>query len=51
MCIRDRFRGTGGTTASAYAAGGFDSAGNNTGATEEFTGATDTETAVTLTTS
>ena len=45
------FRGTGGTTSSAYAAGGFDSSGNNTGRTEEFTGTTETITSSTLTTS
>ena len=45
------FRGTGGTTSSAYAAGGFDSAGNNTGRTEEFTGESSVLNVVTVSTS
>ena len=45
------FRGSGGTTLAAYEAGGFNPSGSNVATTEEFTGATDTETAVTLTTS
>jgi len=49
--VGQNFRGTGGTTSSAYAAGGFDSSGNNTGRTEEFTGESSALNVVTVSTS
>ena len=37
---QNAFRGTGGTSTATYAGGGYDSAGNNVGTTQDFTGET-----------